>query len=232
MDLIDVMLHDKAVVGEYEKIDAVNPYPSNHGMKHIYGFLDLIDRSKDAFELSERDVLIVKTCAILHDLGQTQGRKDHGLRGREFAEKYLPEKGVFSNAELKEIYDAIELHDEYQDYSKVPSRNAWIVNVVDKLDFSRNRLEDDYLERFKYSAYADIERLDFYKTENGLKIVIRKIENPQIVTSELLFKYNLFAKGMNALRNFGWAYNFVPEVYLEDEKLNLETMDTSVIFDK
>ena len=213
MDLIDVMLHDKAVVGEYEKIDAVNPYPSNHGMKHIYGFLDLIDRSKDAFELSERDVLIVKTCAILHDLGQTQGRKDHGLRGREFAEKYLPEKGVFSNAELKEIYDAI-------------------VNVVDKLDFSRNRLEDDYLERFKYSAYADIERLDFYKTENGLKIVIRKIENPQIVTSELLFKYNLFAKGMNALRNFGWAYNFVPEVYLEDEKLNLETMDTSVIFDK
>lgn len=52
------------------------------------------------------------------------------------------------------------------------------------------------------------------------------------MTSELLFKYNLFAKGMNALRNFALAYNFVPEVYLEDEKLNLETMDTSVIFDK
>lgn len=232
MDLIDFMLHDKTVVGEYEKIDAVNPYPSNHGMKHIYGFLDLIDRSKDAFELSARDVLIVKTCAILHDLGQTQGRKDHGVRSREFAEKYLPSKGVFSNEELKEIYEAIEFHDEYQDYSKVPSRNAWIVNVVDKLDFSRHRLEDNYLERFKYSAYADIERLDFYKTETGLKIVIRKIEDPKILTSELLFKYNLFAKGMNALRNFGWAYNFVPEVYLEDEKLDLDTIDTSVIFDK
>ena len=232
MDLIEFMLNDKTVVGEYEKIDAVNPYPSNHGMKHIYGFLDLIDRSKDVFELSQRDELIVKTCAILHDLGQTQGRKDHGLRGREFAEKYLPSKGVFSDEELKEIYEAIEFHDEYLDYSKVPSRNAWIVNVIDKLDISRYRLEDDYLERFNYSAYADIERLDFYKTDNGLKIVIKTIENPQVITSKYLFTYNLFAKGMNALRHFGWAYGIIPEVYLEDEKLDIETLDTSVIFDK
>ena len=39
-------------------------------------------------------------------------------------------------------------------------------------------------------------------------------------------------KGMNALRHFAKAYGFVAEVYLEDEKLNLETIDTSVIFDK
>lgn len=232
MNLIEYMLNDDTVVGEYNKIDAVNPYPSNHGMKHIYGVLDLIDRSSEVFELTERDILILKTCAILHDIGQTEGRKDHGLRGRVFAKKYLPSKNVFTTKELDEIYDAIEFHDEYQDYSKVPNKYAWLINVIDKLDFSKNRLEDNYLEKFDYSAYADIERLDFYKTKNGVKIVIRKIDNPKIISAELLFSRNLFAKGMNALRHFGKAYGFVPEVYLEDEKLDLETINTSVIFDK
>lgn len=232
MDLIEFMLNDKTVVGEYEKIDAVNPYPSNHGMKHIFGVLDLIDRSKDVFELDEREVLMLKTCAILHDIGQTEGRKDHGLRGKIFAQNYLPSKNVFSAQELIDIYDAIEFHDEYQDYSKVPNKIAWLINVIDKLDFSKNRLEYNYLDRFDYSAYSDIERLDFYKTENGIKIVIRKIEEPKIISGEYLFTRNLFAKGMNALRHFAKAYGFVAEVYLEDEKLNLETIDTSVIFDK
>jgi phosphoribosylaminoimidazole-succinocarboxamide synthase len=58
MDFIEFMLNDKTVVGEYEKIDAVNPYPSNHGMKHIYGVLDLIDRSKDVFELENGNYLL------------------------------------------------------------------------------------------------------------------------------------------------------------------------------
>ena len=232
MNLIEFMLNDPAVVGEYQKIDAVNPYPSNHGMKHIYGVLDLIERSHHVFDLNEREILMLKTCAILHDLGQTQGRKDHSLRGRIFAESYLPKHNVFTEEELMKIYEAIEFHDEYQDYSKVPSKIAWLINVIDKLDISKNRLEDNYLDRFDYSSYSDIERLDFYKTENGIKIVIKTIENPKLISSKQLFTRNLFAKGMNALRHFAKAYGFVAEVYLEDEKLDLENIDTSVIFDK
>ena len=62
--------------------------------------------------------------------------------------------------------------------------------------------------------------------------MIRTIENPKIISSEQLFTRNLFAKGMNALRHFAKAYGFIAEVYLEDEKLDLENIDTSVIFDK
>ena len=74
--------------------------------------------------------------------------------------------------------------------------------------------------------------LDHFDKALTTLLIGTNVTHAGIATLSTVFTYNLFAKGMNALRHFGWAHGFIPEVYLEDEKLDIETLDTSVIFDK
>jgi len=229
VDFVNFMLNDEAILGEYAKIDSVNPYPSNHGMKHIYGVLNLVDKISPLFNLTEREIVILKTCVILHDIGQTSGRQDHGKRGAEFAKNYLPQKNIFNDNELLQIYSAIEYHDEYKDYSKLANKFSWFVNLVDKLDFSRTRLEDNYRERFDYSVYEDVEKLEFFMQNNTFKIVIKTVSKPQIISEDMLFSRNLFSKAMYTLIKFCEHFNLKAEVYLDEQKLDLNKINTNIM---
>ena len=93
MDFIANMLSDEEILSKYKQIDKDNKYPSSHGMKHIFGVLDIADRFGAVLDLSEREMLILKTCEVLHDIGQVGGiRQGHPERSAEFAQKYLSEK--------------------------------------------------------------------------------------------------------------------------------------------
>jgi len=232
MDLIQEMLHDEKITSQYEAIDKVNTAPANHGMKHIHGVVELADKFGKALNLTDRELLILKVCEILHDIGQVEGRENHGLKSRKFAEEYLPEKNIFSQNELDLIYDCIEFHDECKDYSKLKTKMAYIVNVVDKLDFTKTRLEDFAFERFGYSEYQDIDHLEFECENKIFKIKIKTIENPQIVTEERLFSRNLFAKGMRVFKMFCLYFGFNPEVWLDDQQMDLNKIKDDVIVDR
>ena len=78
-DIIKQMMNDPAIVDKYKAIDKVNPYPFSHGMKHIYDVLDLTDKISAVFHLSQREILILKACEVLHDLGQVDGRENQRL---------------------------------------------------------------------------------------------------------------------------------------------------------
>ena len=43
MDFIKEMLADEEVVGKYRSIDETNHTPSSHGLRHIYGVVELAD---------------------------------------------------------------------------------------------------------------------------------------------------------------------------------------------
>jgi HD superfamily phosphodiesterase len=232
MDFIQSMLTDKKIISLYSEIDKVNNTPSNHGMKHIYGVVKLSDEFGKVLGLTERELLILKTCEVLHDIGQTDGRKNHGVRSRQFAENYLPSKNIFTSDELELIYSCIETHDECKDYSKLKSKMAFVVNVVDKLDFSKTRLEDFAFERFGYLPYHDIDHIECEINQNVFKILIKTIDNPKVATEETLFSLNLFAKGMRVFKIFCEKFGFVPEVWLENKQLNLNKIQDDVILDR
>lgn len=229
MNIIERLLNDNEILKKYEAIDKVNAYPFNHGMKHIHNVVALTDKIAPLFSLTERETEVLKTCEILHDLGQVDGREKHGLKAANFARDYLPKLNYFNQDELSQIYSAIETHDEKKDYSLLQNKFSWFVNFLDKMDFAKDRLEDDYLENFDYVEYNDIEKLTFEKEGRVFKIKIHTIANPKIINEETLFARSFFNKVVNTSLHFCNHFNLTLEIYLDKKKLNLNNLNTGRI---
>lgn len=233
MDFISEMLNDEEILSRYRSIDETNHYPSSHGMKHIMGVVSLADRLGKLFGFSEREMIILKTIEILHDIGQVGGvRAGHWFRSVDFAKDYLPKKNIFTDEELEMIYSAILTHDEFLDYTKFKNKYSWFTAFIDKLDISRTRLEDNAEEKFGYINSADIERLDFELKDGVFKIVIRTIENPKVIAPENLYSRNLICKTMTLFKGFSEHFGLIPKLYLEDEELDLDKFDHNAMVDR
>ncbi len=233
MDFVNQMLHDEEILSRYREIDEYNHTPSSHGMRHIAGVVVLAEKIGRLLNFSDREMLILKTIEVLHDIGQVGGvRKDHWFKSADFAREYLPPKNVFSNEELEIIYSAIETHDEFLDYSKFKSKFSWITALVDKLDFSKTRLEDGYEEKFGYLNSADIERLDFSLENGEFKIVIKTIENPKVIAPENLYNRNLICKAITLFQAFAKNLGYTPRLFLENQELDLNKFNKDAMVDR
>lgn len=233
MDFVDQMLHDEAILSKYREIDKDNHTPSSHGMKHVAGVVVLADKLGKLFGFSERELMILKTIEILHDIGQVGGvRKDHWFKSADFAREYLPPKNVFTDEELEMIYSAISTHDEFLDYSKFENKYSWFTAFIDKLDISKTRMEDGYEEKFGYINSSDIERLDF-SIENGeFKIVIKTIKDPKVIAPENLYNRNLVCKTMTLFKGFSEHFGLIPRLFLENEELDLDKFNRDAMVDR
>lgn len=232
MDFVEQMLNDDEILSKYKAIDQDNHFPANHGMKHVFGVLDLSEKFGKLFKFSERELLILKTIEVLHDIGQFWGRKQHWLKSAEFARDYLPSKNIFSNEELEMIYSAISTHDEFLDYSKFTNKFSWFTAFIDKLDFSRHRMEDGYEEKFGYNNSSDIEKLEFSLKNDVFKIVIKTIENPKMIAPENLFNRNLICKAMTLFKGFSEHFGLMPKLFLEKEELDLNKFNKDAMIDR
>ena len=233
MDFIDEMLHDEEILSKYRSIDESNHTPSSHGMRHIAGVVSLADRLGKLFGFTEREMLILKTIEILHDIGQVGGvRAGHWFKSADFAREYLPPKNIFSDDELEMIYSAISTHDEFLDYSKFENKYSWFTAFIDKLDISKTRLEDNAEEKFGYINSADIERLDFKLEDGVFTIVIRTIPEPKVIAPENLYNRNLICKTMTLFKGFSEHFGLVPKLYLEDEELDLDKFNHDAMVDR
>lgn len=233
MDFAKQMLHDEEILSRYREIDKDNHTPSSHGMKHVAGVVVLAEKLGKLFGFSERELMILKTIEILHDIGQVGGiRKDHWFKSADFAREYLPPKNVFTDEELEMIYSAISTHDEFLDYSKFTNKFSWFTAFIDKLDISKTRMEDGYEEKFGYINSSDIERLDF-SLENGVfTITIRTIKEPKVIAPENLYNRNLVCKTMTLFKGFSEHFGLVPKLFLEDEELDLDKFNRDAMVDR
>jgi hypothetical protein len=94
-----------------------------------------------------------------------------------------------------DILEAIENHDNVCD---VNNPLFWIlVQFCDKMDFSKDRLEDNYKDRFKFCCYENINRIDFiYNIDNfGINIITSNVEN----FAEMFLKENFSKIVINAV---------------------------------
>lgn len=218
------LLKDELVLSIYGEIDKVNKFSSSHGIKHIKNTIGLAEQIEDVFNLSKRDRLMIETSLVLHDIGQVEGRIDHGKRSMIFAKNFLSQKNIFSDKELKIIYSAIENHDECVKLSKLKTNIAWFVNLIDKLDFSKNRLEDSYREKYKYSIYEEIDHLDFDLKDNVFNIDIKLIDGSKAKIEDL-FDRVLFSKATYIFENFCDKFNLIPKMNIENKLVDMELLN-------
>ena len=193
MNYIDILNNDK-VIENYNKIDDINPYPFNHGLKHVKNVCKIMDKLCSTLEISgeEKEALLI--ASALHDIGQVDGREEHGRKAKEF---------LIDNFELElknqpfynQIIEAIEKHDNPCVIEN--SIFTLLVQFCDKMDFSKYRLEDNYREKFRYYCYENIDNIDFvYDDGNfGINIITSNVDN----FTELFLNENFSKKVINAV---------------------------------
>ena len=193
MNYIDILNNDK-VIENYNKIDDINPYPFNHGLKHVKNVCKIMDKLCGTLDITgeEKEALLI--ASALHDIGQVDGREEHGRKAKEF---------LIDNFELElknqpfynQILGAIEKHDNPCVIEN--SLFTLLVQFCDKMDFSKDRLEDNYREKFRYYCYENIDNVDFiYDDENfGINIITSNVDN----FTELFLNENFSKKVINAV---------------------------------
>lgn len=229
MDFLSKLLSESVIKDNYAKIDNINKTPSNHGMKHILGTLKLTDVFQKALNLSKREVEIIKTCLIFHDVGSVVDRAEHPYKSMLFAKEYFKTNDYFTAEELEIIYDSILHHDDFGDYSALKTKIAWLVNVIDKMDFTASRLEDNYKERYDYIESEDIDRLEIELENNVFKIIIKTIAEPKVISPERIYNRNLICKAMIVFLEFCNVFGYIPKLYLESEELDFDKFNKNVM---
>ncbi len=83
--------------------------PSNlyyHNIKHTIDVVTQVELIGRQEEISEHDMLILKTAALFHDSGFTRGYKDHELLGIKIAREMLP-RFHYSEKQIEAVEDLI-----------------------------------------------------------------------------------------------------------------------------
>ena len=188
------ILNDYKVIENYNKIDKINPYPFNHGLKHVKNVCKIMDRLCRILEISgeEKEALLISSA--LHDIGQVNGREEHGKRAKEFLVENF-ESELKNNSFYNDIQEAIEKHDNPCVIEN--SLFTLLVQFCDKMDFSKDRLEENYREKFRYYCYENIDNVDFIYNDEyfGINIITSSMDN----FSDLFLNENFSKKVINAV---------------------------------
>jgi len=175
MTYVDV-LSDEFVVDKYRKIDKENPFPFNHGLKHIINVCNLMNRLGAILEIDKEQLDALLIACALHDIGQFEGRIDHGKKSRKFISNYYEEK-LKDNKYYNDILNAVQFHDND---ANIEEPMFWtLVKVCDKMDFSKDRLEDNYRDKYRYYCYEDINSIEFIYDDEffGINIITGDVDD-------------------------------------------------------
>ena len=215
MNYIDILNNNK-VIENYNKIDDINPYPFNHGLKQVKNVCKIMDKLCSTLDITgeEKEALLI--ASALHDIGQVDGREEHGRKAKEF---------LIDNFELElkdqpfynQMLEAIEKHDNPCVIEN--SLFTLLVQFCDKMDFSKDRLEDNYRERFRYYCYENIDNIGFiFDDENfGINIITSNVDN----FTELFLNENFSKKVINAVEVLAKKLNRKMIVLNNDNPMNI-----------
>ena len=193
MNYIDILNNSK-VIENYNKIDEINPYPFNHGLKHVKNVCKIMDKLCDLLSIGRKKKEALLIASALHDIGQVDGRGHHGRKAKDFLINNF-ENELKSQEYYNDILTAIEKHDN----NCVVDNSLFtiLVQFCDKMDFSKERLEDNYREKFRYYCWEDVVKVDFiFDNDNfGINIITNNIDN----FDELFSKENFSRKIVNVV---------------------------------
>ncbi len=206
------ILKDKKIIKEYEKIDNVNNYYMSHGLKHIKSVVKTCEKLSKALFLSKDDTNNLLISASLHDIGASNGRDNHANKSAEFSREYLKDK--VDNVNIEVIYKIIDRHSW-----ESPKENLLEVLLcfADKMDFTKDRLEDDYQVKYNFkSVLENLLSIDFEITENNL--IVRFTTNGDLTLERLCEEKEKYDKGieMNTSTLANWL-NKKYKIYFDNK---------------
>lgn len=232
MDFVKQLLQDDLILSKYEICGKANHYSARHDMVHVKNCLEISEKLLPIFEVSENDKLLIQTALVFHDSEQVSSRVGHEERAAKFAKTYLKNKSQFSENEIEAITNAILTHDEFENLNILDGDVSWLVNLIDKFDFSKKRLVSE-ISKFdgKRIIYADIEDVDFELEGDMIKVILRLSKTPKEFDEKELFRQNLFTKAMNVLEKFCEKKNLRVKLFAGNKELNLDDINLSVMGD-
>ena len=141
---------------------------TEHGARHLGIVTCRADEILSQLGFDNKQILLAKISAWLHDVGNAVGRQNHAQNGAVMAYNLLTKRGMcFSDA--TEVMCAIANHDEQT--GKAISTTSATVILADKSDVHRSRVRPDKVKEGRLIDSADIhDRVNFAVTNNQLVI--------------------------------------------------------------
>ena len=190
MNYIDI-LNNNNVIDSYKKIDEVNLSIFNHGLKHIKNVCKYMDKLTDILGIDkiEKDALLI-TCA-LHDIGQVDGVNNHGRRSKNYIINNF-ESQLKDNPFYNDILFSVETHDF--DCNMEENIFSLLVKFCDKMDFTKDRLVDNYNG---YCCFEDVLDINFINTDEyfGIDIFANEVDDFE----DSFFKHEFTTKIFNCV---------------------------------
>ena len=141
---------------------------TEHGARHLGIVTCRADEILSQLGFDNKQILLAKISAWLHDVGNAVGRQNHAQNGAVMAYNLLTKRGMcFSDA--TEVMCAIANHDEQT--GKAISTTSATVILADKSDVHRSCVRPDKVKEGRLIDSADIhDRVNFAVTNNQLVI--------------------------------------------------------------
>ena len=90
------ILNSESVISEYKKIDKQNKYPFNHGSQHIKNVCEIMGKLCKTLNVNNEETEALLIACVLHDIGQVDGRDNHGLKAKDYIIKNYEGKLMFN----------------------------------------------------------------------------------------------------------------------------------------
>lgn len=210
------ILKDNNIIKEYEKIDNQNKYPFNHGLQHIENVCEIMEKLCNSLNITGEEKECLLIASALHDIGQVNGRENHGLKARDYIINNYQEK----LKQLKfydDILNAVADHDKKENLLSLPLFTN-LVCFADKMDFTYKRLEKDYQKQFGYIVYEDVNDVNFNYENNIFTLNINTNDN--VSGKDLLSEHKFFHKVINATITISKKLNAKYVIKVNDETIN------------
>lgn len=177
INVTNILLSDKEIKNKYEEIQKIDTTSYYHGYQHIINVLNNLNKFVELFHIDDHTADKLSVAVILHDIGRGKYGKGHEERSVQFAKDYFAKtdskRFIFSEKDMEEIYEAIRIHEQKDNLSHLTFFQL-IVNFVDKLDITKDRINlDNELDPTLPSYKFDI----FRKIYLDVNEVIPKVEN-------------------------------------------------------
>ncbi|MCT4611743.1 MAG: HD domain-containing protein [Clostridia bacterium] len=180
MNYIDV-LNDSKIIRIYGEIDKTNPYPFNHGLKHINNVLENVNRMVEMIEISDIDKRDLLIATVLHDTGRLFDDANHAKASSSFIKEYL--NGKIEIESIEKIINLVSNHGTGGD-SKKKDFLSKILIFCDKMDFSKKRLVYECEEKFGEVIYSIIEKVNFNILDKTLIVEVEGLKEKDIEAFE------------------------------------------------
>lgn len=183
------IINDSKINNIYSKIQKQSNYYMDHSKKHRDNVINYCKTLIDIFQIEPKVAKKILIAASLHDIGRLNPNNNHAESGATFARAYLENKLPIEDVNF--ICNLIKMHNGFKDRTFYQE----ILYFADKLDFTKNRLEDNYKEKYGFTSVLEsIKKI--HLEINNQTLIVKIITDNTISIKDLIKEKRKYDIGM------------------------------------